>query len=83
VSSIWAGRPGFDSRKRQEIFLSSTASRLPLGPIESPIVWSPMVVSPGLEVHEREADHSPPSGVEVKNCVAIPPFLEMPSWHNT
>jgi hypothetical protein len=28
----------------------------------------------------READHSPPTSAEVKNCGAIPPFLYTSSW---
>lgn len=42
-----------------------------------------MAVSPGLKEHEREADYSALSGVEVKKGVAIPPLLEMPSRHTT
>jgi hypothetical protein len=68
-----AGRPGFDSRRRQEIFLFS-ASRPALGPTQPPIEWVlgalPSVVNqPGLEV-----DHSPPSSADVKKGVAIPPL---------
>jgi hypothetical protein len=33
------GRPGFDSRQGQEIFLFSTASRPTLGPTQLPIQW--------------------------------------------
>jgi hypothetical protein len=36
----------------------------------------------GVKTPGREADHSPPSSVEVKNGGAIPPFLLMPSWHS-
>jgi hypothetical protein len=30
----------------------------------------------------HEADHSPPSVAEVKNCGAIPPLPHMPSWYS-
>jgi hypothetical protein len=38
---LQAGRTGFDSRKRQNIFLYSTASRAALGPTQLPIQWVP------------------------------------------
>jgi hypothetical protein len=43
-----AGRPGFDSRQDQEIFLFSTAIRLALGPTQSPIQWVPGAISLGI-----------------------------------
>lgn len=45
----------------------STASRLALGPAQSPIRWVPGDLSPKLKRPGREADHSPQSCVEVKN----------------
>jgi hypothetical protein len=65
---IRAGRPGFDSQ-RGKIFLFCIASRPTLGPTQPSIQWLPGVKRPG-----READHTPPSSVEVKNGGAIPPF---------
>jgi hypothetical protein len=45
----------------------------------------PGILSPGgggVKRHECEADHSPPSGAEVKNDGAIPPLPHMSSWHS-
>jgi hypothetical protein len=50
-----------------KISLHSTASRLVLGPTQSPIQWIPGVLFPGVKRPGREADHSPPSSAEVKN----------------
>jgi hypothetical protein len=59
----WTGRPGFDPRQRQRIFLPVSASRPTLGPTQPLIQWVPGGKSwPG-----RDADHSPPSSAEVKN----------------
>jgi hypothetical protein len=61
VTRLRAGRPGFDSRKRQEFFLFATVSR-PAHTRWVPRVQSSEVMRPGCE-----ADHSPPSSTEVKN----------------
>jgi hypothetical protein len=37
-------------------------------------------VVPGLKRQGREADDSPPSSAEVKNCGAILPLPHTPSW---
>jgi hypothetical protein len=57
---------GFDSRRRLGIFLFTTASRTALGPTQPPIQWVPEALSLGIKRLGREADHSPPSSVEVK-----------------
>jgi hypothetical protein len=49
------------------IFLFTTASRKALGSTQHPIQWVPGALSLGLKLPQREADHSPPSSVEVKN----------------
>jgi hypothetical protein len=49
-------------------FLFTTASRTALGPTQPPIQWVPGALSLGLKRPGREADHSPPSGAEVKNA---------------
>jgi hypothetical protein len=49
-------------------FLLTTASRPALGPTEPPIQWVPWALSLGVKWPEREADHSLPSSVEVKNA---------------
>jgi hypothetical protein len=57
-------------------FLSCTSSRLALRPTQSPIHSVNCVKRLG-----RDADHSPPSSVEVKNGGAIPPLPDISSWH--
>jgi hypothetical protein len=56
--------------------LLSTATRQTLGPTKSPIQQAPVALSPGggLKQQGREAKHSPPSSVEVKNSGAITPL---------
>jgi len=51
------------------IFLFTTASRTALGPTDPPIEWVPGALSPAVKGPGREADHSPPSSAEVKECV--------------
>jgi hypothetical protein len=70
------GRPGFDSRLIQQIFLYSTASR----PAHQPSV---RLVRGDLSLWAKrpgpEADHLPPSSAEVKNGGAIHPLPSTPS----
>jgi hypothetical protein len=40
-------------------------------PIQPPIQWVPGALSLGVKRPEREADHSPPSSAEVKECVEL------------
>jgi hypothetical protein len=61
---------GFDSRRGLGTFLFTTASRTALGPSQPPIQWVG-VMRPG-----READHSPPSGAEIKEYVEL--YLHSP-----
>jgi hypothetical protein len=56
----------FDSRRGLGIFLFTTASRTVLGSTQPPIQWVPGSFSLGVKRQVREADHSPPSSVEVK-----------------
>jgi hypothetical protein len=48
------------------IFLFTTASRTALGPTQPPIQWVPRGLSLGVKRPVRDADHSPPPSVEVK-----------------
>jgi hypothetical protein len=48
------------------IFLFITAYRTALGLTQIPIQWLPEALSLGVKRPGREADHSPPSGAEVK-----------------
>jgi hypothetical protein len=56
-------------------------SRTALGPIEPPIQGVPVALSLEVKRLGREADHSPPSSAEVKECVEL--YLHSPttpSW---
>jgi hypothetical protein len=65
---------GFDSLKGQEVFHSSTASRLAMGLTQPPIQW--VIEAPSVEVKQQghEADHSPPSSPNITNGGGIPPL---------
>jgi hypothetical protein len=72
---------GFDSQEGLGIFLFITASRPAMEPTQSPIQWVPWALSLGVKRPGREADHSPPSSAEVKECVEL--YLHSrntPSW---
>jgi hypothetical protein len=62
------------------IFLFNTMSILALGPTQPPIEWVPGALS--LEVKQLgcEADHSPPSSAEVKECVEL--YFHSPIYHD-
>jgi hypothetical protein len=66
-----AGRSGFDSWQRQDIFLF-TLSTPTLESTQPPIPWVHGALSPEVKLPELEADHSPPSSAEVKNGGAVP-----------
>jgi hypothetical protein len=55
-------------------FLFSAWYRSVLGPTQPPIQWVPGALSPNIKRPGREADHSPPSSVDVKNGEAIFPL---------
>jgi len=49
--------------------------------MQGPIQWVPRAFSLGVKRPWREADHSPPSSAEIKECVEL--YLEStntPSW---
>jgi len=56
-----------------------TMSRPALGFTQLPIQWMLGVLTPRVKWWGCEADHSPPSNVEVKN-VSMPPFCDTSSW---
>jgi hypothetical protein len=63
------------------IFLLTTASRTTLGPTQPPIQWVAGALYLGVKRPGREADHSPPSSAEVKQCVEL--YIhspKTPSW---
>jgi hypothetical protein len=49
---------------------------------QHPIQWVWGTISPTLKRPGREADHLPPSSVEVKNGGTIPTLPHMLSWHS-
>jgi hypothetical protein len=53
------------------IFLFTTASRTALGTSQPPIQWVPENLYLGVKRPGLEADHSPPSGAEFKECVDL------------
>jgi hypothetical protein len=80
ATRLRGGRPGFDFRQGQGIFLFTIGSRPNLGPTKPPIQWAPEVLSPGKNRRGREADRSPPSSAGVKNGEAIRPLPHPSSW---
>jgi hypothetical protein len=66
------GRCSFPGREK---FFS--LSMPALGPTQAPIQWVPAALSPGVKRRGREAGHSPPSSVEVKNGGAVHPLAHM------
>jgi hypothetical protein len=73
---------GFDSQWGLGIFLFTIASRTVLGPTHPPIQWVSRAPSLGVKRPGREADHSPPSSAEVKECMDLYLYIpNMASWH--
>jgi hypothetical protein len=52
-------------------FFSTTASRTAMGPTQPPVQWVRGGLYLGIKRPGREADHSPPSSAEVKQCVEL------------
>lgn len=77
MDRLRAGWPRFKSH-HGHIFLFMT-SGLALKPTQPPIQWVWGVFSPGVKRPGREADHSPPSPVEIKNDEAVPLLPHMSS----
>jgi hypothetical protein len=64
-----------------EFFFFATASRLDLETTQTLIQWVPGALSLGVKRTGSEADHSPPSRTEVKECVELYlHFPNTPSW---
>jgi hypothetical protein len=67
VDVIAPGRPrGRNSSPGRVKNFFLTSSRPALGPTQPPIQWVLGALSPGIKQKWREADHSPPASVEVK-----------------
>jgi hypothetical protein len=65
----WGSRVRFPAGAGNLSF--TTASRTALGPTQPPVQWVPGALSLRVKRPRREADHSPPSGAEVKECVEL------------
>jgi hypothetical protein len=52
-------------------WIFTTVSRTVLGPTQTPSQWVPGVLSLGIKRPGREADKSPLSSAEVKECVEL------------
>jgi len=66
----------FESWQRMGIFLFTIVFKPVLGPTQPPIQWKRGALSLGIKQLGREANHSPPSSVEVKKAwsyISIPP----------
>jgi hypothetical protein len=60
------------------IILKSLHDLITNTPTQSLIQWVPEAVFPGIKRPGREADHSPPSGADVKNAwsyTSTPPYV--------
>jgi hypothetical protein len=84
VSRLWAEWLGFNTCQRQGILLFATASRPVMVPTQPPVQWVLGALSWGGGVKKpvHEADHSPPSSVEVKNAwsyMSTAPYIFM-AW---
>ena len=66
MTSYGLDGPVFESRHGKKIFSSSKPSGPALGPTQRPIKWV-FGFFLGIKRQEREVDHSPSSGAEVKN----------------
>jgi len=62
---------GFNSQWGLRIFLFNTTSRTAHGPTQPPIQWIPGALSLGVKWPGHEADHSPPSSAEIKECMEL------------
>jgi hypothetical protein len=63
---------GFNSRPGLGIFFFfTTVSGTALGPTQPPIEWVLGALSLGIKRQGLEADQSPPSSAEVKECVEL------------
>jgi hypothetical protein len=70
IATGWTAGVRFPAR--QEIYLFSTESRPVLESTQPPVQWVPGAISSRVKRPGCEADHSPPSGAEVKNDETIP-----------
>jgi len=79
ISKVVNGQLGFNSQKRLEILLFTTASRPALEPTQRPIQYIPTALSLGVKQQRREADHSPLAPM-LRMGGTIPSFTHTSSW---
>jgi hypothetical protein len=65
---------------RVKIFLFSTSSRPAVGSAQPPIQLVPRTLFTGVKRPRSEADHSPSSRTEIKNCGSITSFPPTSAW---
>jgi hypothetical protein len=59
----------------------SSARNQHSSPTWPPVQWVLTALSPWVKQPGHEADHSPSSGVKIKNGGAMPPLPYTSSWH--
>jgi hypothetical protein len=78
VTRLRAGQPrnraSIPARGKRLFSPPKRSFRPVLGPIQLPIPWVAGAISAGRKRQQHEADHSPPSRVEVKNGGATAPI---------
>jgi hypothetical protein len=80
---VRVGKPGFNSKQKQESFLHSTSSRPTVGLNHPPIQCVLGALSPAVKRLRREAHHSLPYNAEVKKGGAILPLPHMSTRRRT
>jgi hypothetical protein len=70
-----AGRPGFNSRQRQEMFVPCAVSEPPLGLTQPSIQRVLLALPRGEKQPKHEADHLAPSSVENGASTPAPPHV--------
>jgi hypothetical protein len=77
-----AGELGFDFQQGQEIFLFTVESTTDPEPTQLLIQRVPRACSSRVKRQGREADHTPPSNVEVKNAWSYTSATNTSSWRD-
>jgi hypothetical protein len=83
ATSYWLAENRSSSPGVVKNFHFYMSSRAALGSTQPPNQWVPGAPSPGVKRPMREADHSPPTGVEVKKMrayISTPPYAFMTQY---
>jgi hypothetical protein len=78
IATVTSWTVRFPAEARNVSVLHSVHIGSEAHPVSYPLATG--ALSSGLKPPGREADHSPPSSVEVKNGEAIPPLSHTSSW---